>query len=117
MAADILSFIETRLADDISTSVIAREFHYSPSQVNRIIRRATARTAIQYIRERRLARALLLLETTDLSIRQVAERVGYDVPYFCRVFRQATGRTPGEHRRLRLSGAPPGTGRSSPPVP
>lgn len=47
-------------------------------------------------------RALPLLRATELSIEQVAERVGYsDVANFTRAFRRWTGTTPGAFRRAR----------------
>lgn len=50
----------------------------------------------------RLRDALLLLETTALSIQDIAERLGYLNPTnFARAFRQWTGRAPREYRTLR----------------
>ena len=48
--------------------------------------------------------ASMLLDTTDLSVKQIAERLHYDVPsYMCRIFRKHTGMSPIEYRnKLRL---------------
>lgn len=36
-----------------------------------------------------------LLDTTDLTVKQIAERLHYDGPsYLCRIFRKQTGMTP-----------------------
>ena len=48
--------------------------------------------------------ASMLLDTTDLSVKQIAERLHYDDPsYMCRIFRKHTGMSPIEYRnKLRL---------------
>jgi AraC-like DNA-binding protein len=40
-----------------------------------------------------------LLDTTDLSVKQIAERLHYEDPsYLCRIFRKQTGMTPMQYR-------------------
>lgn len=58
----------------------------------------------------RRERALLLLQSPDLTLETIAERLGYStVPNFVRAFRRLTGDTPGAYRRaqLRRSTVPP----------
>ena len=56
----------------------------------------------QYVWERRLEKAMELLENTDRPIRDVVQSVGYiDVSNFTRKFRMATGYTPGEYRAVK----------------
>ncbi|MFF3288329.1 AraC family transcriptional regulator [Streptomyces sp. NPDC003023] len=64
------------------------------------VRAATGRTPGQLVREARTHEAKRLLARTDLSVRQVAGRVGLaDPAYFCRFFRRETGVSPGDFRR------------------
>ncbi len=52
------------------------------------------------VRDARTQEAKRLLAKTDLTVRQVALRVGFDDPsYFCRFFRRETGLSPGDFRR------------------
>ena len=62
----------------------------------------------QYLLELRLARARNLLEETSLSVKEVAQNAGFeDEHYFCRFFKQKTGRTPGQWRsRLKARRSP-----------
>lgn len=64
-------------------------------------------TPLQYLTFWRVQLARRLLSESHLSLAQVAARVGYESgPSFSRVFRKATGRSPGEYRRtLRAVGA------------
>ena len=52
-----------------------------------------------YVQTIRVEEAKQILETTDVSIADVAEQVGYeDLSYFSKVFRRRTGLSPSEHR-------------------
>jgi two-component system response regulator YesN len=54
----------------------------------------------------RLSRAKELLCETTLRIGKIAERVGFECPYyFSRIFKAKTGMTPGEYRQTSLKGA------------
>lgn len=56
---------------------------------------------IQHFIHRKMERACLLLDTTPLTITQVAERLGYDDPhYFSRMFKKVTGLSPAHYRSL-----------------
>ncbi|PWQ88331.1 AraC family transcriptional regulator, partial [Enterococcus faecium] len=58
-------------------------------------RRRTGRTVGAWIAERRMAEARALLRGTDLSIGEVARRVGMaDQGYFTRQFRRVHGASP-----------------------
>jgi AraC-like DNA-binding protein len=49
--------------------------------------------------EERHARALVLLRSSGLSVKDVAQRLGYsDVANFMRAFKRWTGQTPGAFR-------------------
>ena len=85
---NILAFIEARLREPLSAERIAAALHYSRSQVYRTVRSATGETLGQYLKRRRVARAMRLLTTTDLPVTQIAASVGMrDLPHFCKVFR------------------------------
>jgi AraC-like DNA-binding protein len=50
----------------------------------------------------RLSKAKELLCETTLGIGKIAERVGFECPYyFGRIFKAKTGMTPGEYRQIR----------------
>jgi AraC-like DNA-binding protein len=83
-----------------SVEEVAALLHVSP----RTLKRRLAAHGVTYssLAESELReRAMLLLQSADLSLEQVAERIGYsDVANFTRAFRRWTGRTPAQYRRL-----------------
>lgn len=56
----------------------------------------------QYRMESKLSKAKYLLESTDLPVCAIAERLGfYDEAYFCKIFRSYTGCSPKTYRKSR----------------
>ena len=55
---------------------------------------------LQYINKKKVERAQLLLCTTDMPVKEVAYRIGFnDQSYFIRMYRKVTGTTPQEYRK------------------
>jgi AraC-like DNA-binding protein len=88
----------------------ARSLEELASVINvssRTLRRRLADEGASYssmLDEERHARALLLLRSPELSVKDVAQRLGYsDVANFMRAFRRWTGQTPAAFRREGLS--------------
>lgn len=62
-------------------------------------------TPMQYLLERRMANAQMLLETTSYNITEISALVGYDNPlYFSRVFKKQKGISPSEYRKESAAG-------------
>ena len=58
-------------------------------------------TITEYIQQRRMSQAEYLLTSTDLSIGQIAQTVGYSTSSrFAELFRKSTGLLPGEFRKV-----------------
>jgi transcriptional regulator GlxA family with amidase domain len=67
---------------------------------NRRFKAATGFTPIAYVQALRVEEAKQMLETSDLSVEQVAREVGYDDnAYFRHLFRRLCGVTPADYRR------------------
>jgi AraC-like DNA-binding protein len=78
----------------------AERIGVTPEHLTEAVKAATGRTAAQLVREARVREAERFLLRTDLTVRQVASRVGFaDPAYFCRFFRRETGLSPGDFRR------------------
>lgn len=95
----IVSYILSNLSSELSLKQISEKFSYSPAYINRILKKETGYTTIQFIKQKRISLAKMLLNFDDMSIEQIALQVGYpDCNYFCRVFRQVENTSPAQYR-------------------
>ena len=79
---------------------LARELHLSRSQVHRKIKALTDMSVAIYIRHIRLQKAKELLASTQLSISEIAYKVGFKTPlYFSQVFKKTFGESPNATRK------------------
>ncbi|WP_264916884.1 helix-turn-helix transcriptional regulator [Mycobacterium kiyosense] len=85
---------------DITIEEAARQAGMSPRSLRRLCSRELGMTWRDYTRQARLMRAAALLADPELSVLQVATRVGFDsASSFTRAFRGAWGRPPSAYRR------------------
>ena len=83
-----------------SPEELERDLHYSPSYLNKVMRKSTDRSITEYCVEKRLEKAAELLYYTDLSVNDVITQCGYqNKTYFYRVFRNKYGVSPMEFRK------------------
>jgi AraC-like DNA-binding protein len=80
-----------------TTRDLAREFGLSPSRLQHLFKERTGARLGQWLAELRLQRAARLLAESNMSVKEVANAVGYGhsssfVRAFERVFHQAPGR-------------------------
>ena len=85
---------------------VASALHMSPRTLKRLLAAEGTSFSLLVQAERR-ERAMLLLRSRTLSIKDVARSVGYsNVMNFARAFHRWTGKTPGEHRQSFADGLP-----------
>ncbi|WUO17876.1 GlxA family transcriptional regulator [Streptomyces sp. NBC_00289] len=87
------------LHNPLPVAEIARRANMSLRNFARVFRREVGATPGQYVERKRIARARELLETTDLTIAQIARRCGFAAPEtFFRSFGRTLGLTPKQYR-------------------
>ena len=78
----------------------ADALNVSPTYLSRAVRQVSGRTVVEYINRLLLMEAIWLLESTALSIDEIAERINYaDSTTFGRFFFRMKGVTPREYRK------------------
>jgi DNA-binding response OmpR family regulator len=81
--------------EDLDLQEIANRLSYSPSSIQKKIKRLTNKSVSQYVREFRLEYAKQLIEQDAASIKEIAFRSGFHShAYFTRCFREYFGTTP-----------------------
>ncbi len=100
LLAAVFEVVENRYHEPISLRDVADSVGLTTGHLTTVVGKRTGRTVQQWITERRMREARRLLADTDLSIGEVAHRVGYrEAGYFVRRFRTAHGVTPMAWRR------------------
>jgi AraC family transcriptional regulator len=100
----VLSFIEERLADDISLQQIAEAVGISPSHLSSQFRGSMGIPVHQYLIQRRLERAKSLLSRNGLSIAEIALAAGFaHQSHLARHMRRVMGVSPRAMQRLLMS--------------
>lgn len=98
--ARISSFIEENLCDDLSVSVLCKKFRLSRVELYSLFREYFSSSVAEFIKNRRLQKARLLLEQTDLPVWKVAQQCGIpDYNYFSKQFKLAFFTSPSEWRK------------------
>jgi AraC-like DNA-binding protein len=81
---------------------VARRVATSPRQLQRVFAEVHGLGFRAYLRRVRMCRAAELLASTDLPVKEVAQRVGYrDASQFSKAFKRTRGMTPTESREGR----------------
>lgn len=94
------SVVEARLSDsNLSVEDLGADMGLSRVQLYRKVKALTGSTPVDLIRKARLAKARELLQGTDLTVSEVAYKVGFTTPsYFTKCFKDEYGRVPGDVR-------------------
>jgi YesN/AraC family two-component response regulator len=94
-----LHFVDEHLGEDLSLKRLSKEFYISTTYFSRLFRAKTGLKFSEYLAERRIERAKLLLTTTNAPVTEIAKQVGYHEPNsFTRLFKARTGMTPVQYR-------------------
>lgn len=95
-----LDYLRNNLAQMDVLARVTKEFSISRSTLYRLFVQFQGRPPAEELLRVRIERAQQLLATTDLGIAKIAELSGLrDASRLCRVFKNQTGRTPGDYRR------------------
>ncbi|GIP32747.1 helix-turn-helix domain-containing protein [Paenibacillus sp. J2TS4] len=96
----VLLFIHESFDSDLSLQQAADTFQLSSSQLSRIFKEETGCNFSEYLIGYRMKKASEWLEYSDMSIKEIADRLRYtNVQNFSRTFKQIIGVPPGEFRK------------------
>ena len=94
-----IAFMKKNIHNQLSVEEVAREFHYSPSHYTALFKKKTGLSPIDYFIRMKIHYACQLLTQRELIIKEIADKVGYDDPYyFSRIFKKITGKSPAQYK-------------------
>lgn len=96
--AQVLTYVDEHIADNISQDVIAARYHLHPSYLSRLFKQEVGETLTEYLLRIRIEKAADLLKTGRYKVGEIGEMVGYSASsYFSIMFKKYTGFSPREY--------------------
>ena len=96
----VIRYIETHYGDKLDLETLARLCHLSAGQFSRLFKRSFNSTPNEYIMKTRINAACHDLETSDLSVTEIALNHGFfDCSHFGKQFHAMMGVSPKTHRK------------------
>lgn len=94
-----IDYINLHYGENISLNKISNELNISTSQLSKIFKKTLNVKYVDYLNTVRLEKAKAMLKDSTLNIKTISYLVGYaSYPYFLRIFKGYTGKTPQEYR-------------------
>lgn len=95
----VKSYIDNHLDEELNRNQLAGQVFMSVDYLSRLFLQETGCKLSEYITAARMEAAAKLLEETDLTVGEIADKVGYsNLAYFTKVFRERNGSTPALYR-------------------
>lgn len=108
ISSEIKEFISRSGLNHLKLRDISQEMCISENHMNSIFKSVTGMTIAQYIDNQRINKAKLLLLDPSLTINAISSQLGYyDRYHFSKVFKKATGYSPGQFRNSLAKGSEP----------
>jgi transcriptional regulator GlxA family with amidase domain len=99
-SAEVRHYLGQQVNSDYDLTALAAAHHVSTRTLLRRFRTETGQTPLGYLQSLRISQARRALETTDLSVEEIARNVGYnDTSTFRRLFARTVAMSPSAYRR------------------
>lgn len=105
ISRELIQIVQNEFETDLSIESVADRLHYSPSYLSTVFRKSMNVPFSAYLAQYRHQTALRWLVETDMSVKEISERLRYNNPQnFIRSFRKLEGLPPGKYRELHANG-------------
>jgi YesN/AraC family two-component response regulator len=96
---EIIHIVQQEFDSDLTLNYIADKLHYNANYLSSIFRKETNMSFSDYLTHFRINKAKKWLEETDITVKEIAEKLNYNNSQnFIRSFRKVEGTTPGKYR-------------------
>lgn len=100
----IKNYIDAHITEKITLDDISSNLYISKSHIEREFKKEYNQTPLAYCANQKIAQAASLLVTTNYSLSQIAQHLGFsDVKYMSKTFKKIKGKTPKEYKKEKLS--------------
>ncbi|HHY79454.1 MAG TPA: AraC family transcriptional regulator [Thermoanaerobacter sp.] len=96
-----INFIKSKYKEKLTVELIAKHVCMSPFHFSRVFKKETGYSPYEYLTMIRLNKAKILLKSTDMSIKEIANEVGFNnESNFVISFKKHTKMTPTQFRKI-----------------
>ena len=97
----IQEYIRVHFNENLTLSGLACQFYLNPSYLSRVFKEKTGESFKEFLMRVRIEQACKLLQNSNFSIQKICLMIGFhDKYYFSRLFKNVTGHTPLEYRKM-----------------
>lgn len=98
--ADIVGYVNNNYALELKLEDVAKKFFISPYYLSRAFKKTVNISFVDYVNNVRIMEAKKLLTSSNMSIMQISEAVGFKSnTHFGRVFKRITGLAPMKYKK------------------
>ena len=102
--SDIISnsieYLNNNISKTFKVSDIAKQQNLSVSRFTELFKLKTGYSPVQYFNKLKIQKSCQYLYFTDLSMKEICEKIGYDDPYYySRAFKKLMGMPPSQYRK------------------
>ncbi|MBO7170199.1 MAG: helix-turn-helix domain-containing protein [Clostridia bacterium] len=103
LSEKVMQYVKAHRHSTVTLGEISKHLSFSPSHVSHTFKKETGRSIPAYLTELRLSDACSLLQSSSLSVTEIALSVGFsDANYFSMVFKRSLGVSPLEYKKKSL---------------
>ena len=97
---ETIYYISEHLDKELTVEHLASFCHLHPDYFSRLFKKQIGVRPLDYLHNRRIERAQVLLTTTNHTLQQIADMVGLaSLSYFSRLFSKVAGKSPARYRK------------------
>lgn len=97
----VAQYIENHIGEKLNNNDFAKIVGMHSVALNRLFKRQTGQTPLEYLKIHRVENACVMLQFSDKSIEQIAEDLGfYDRFHFSKIFKELRGIGPAQYRNF-----------------
>ena len=95
---EIISYMDAHY-QEVTLSMLADHFNFSIDYMGKLIKQITGNSFTDFVKDKRLKQACLLLKMTSKSVQEIVSEIGYsNISYFYKQFKQKYEMTPDAYR-------------------